>query len=702
MRNKYQNIKYHRISGIYSLIWPVFWLFISCCVYADQETTVDDLLNLSLEELLNYEVSAPTRKYIKLSDTPGSVSVITYDQIRSSGATTIPELLRLIPGVHVRWNPMVQSIEIRSFGSNPFTSRVLLLIDGVPYNSWNKGGFPQHPGFDFFNLENVKHLEVIRGAGSALYGENALNGVINIVTLSGDEYRQTRISVLAGDRNTRTAGFSHGSKLSEDASIFVSARAEKTELPTQFWEGKESTGEDFFFKSKYKQLEVSYYRRQDDFDGFTDLIIPPNFNFQSAEHITQKVNIAAANFQHKSSDEKWSFKANASYANRDGSHCGSCHASSQDVDFNGELDHGSQKLLNLQLGLHYFNQHDWLIGVESRDNTSGEAFEEVTTGFDGSEVLDYSKHAVFIQDHMSFLKDKLKVVAGVRYDSKTSPDLFDGELFPRLSVVHKSTDHLTVRAGWSVAARYPSFTELYQNIRFFAAESDPGVFAFPPTQFQPNPNLNLEMVDAFELGFEYEFNPKVLTKLDFYYNKVEDPIVLVYTQSTVGFENHPNDANVKGVEFELRATPTPNLSTFFNWSYQHNRQTGNGVDSAGLPIEFTYAPKHKINGGLTYNITENLKSTFELSWRDTTLAPRFWNDLIFGDNQVHEMDDYAYLNFKLRYRLPFEFSSNKQPLTLNIWGKNLLNERNTETLTGVDGTAPGREFFIGLDYEWAN
>ncbi len=668
---------------------------------AAAETTVDGLLNLSLEELLNYPVSAPTKADTRLSDAPGSVSVITYDQIRNSGATTIPELLRLVPGVHVRWNPMVQSIEIRSFGSNPFTSRVLLLIDGIPYNSWNKGGFPQHPGFDFFNLENVKHLEVIRGPGSALYGENALNGVINIVTLSGDEYRQTRISVTAGARDSRSAGVSHGSKVGQDGSVFVSARAEKTELPTGLWEGKDSAGEDFFIKAKYRNWQLSYYRRQDEFDGFQQLIVPPDFGFNSVDKIEQKVNIAAINYHKQAADNSWSFKANASYANRDGSHCGSCHAAPQSEVFEQSIDHGYQQFLNAQLGLQQFKNHDLLIGVEARKISSGDSFNQVPSVHDAHEVNSYSKSAIFIQDRMSFMDDRLQVVAGLRYDAKTSPSLFKGELFPRLAMVYKVLDKLTLRAGWSVAARYPSFTELYQNIQFFAAASPSGELAFPATEFQPNPDLHLEMVESLEFGLEYQHVDTWQAKLDVFSNLIEDPIVLSYGQN-VGFENHPNDARIKGAELEIRAQPTVNVSTFANWSYQDNKQMGNGLDSNGLPIEFSYAPRHKFNWGLTYHLTDNLKSTLELSWRDKTRAPLFWSQLAFDSDQAHVIDDYAYLNLRMRYRLPFDFVSNKNPITLSFYGKNLTNETQAESLTGVDGRAPGREFFIGVEYEWSH
>src|SRR4051794_26922726 len=89
------------------------------------------------------KIEAATKTSIPISKAPGAVTVITARQIRESGARTIPELLRLVSGVNIRWNPMVQTIDMRGFGQNPFTNRVLLLIDGVPYNDWNQGGFPQ-------------------------------------------------------------------------------------------------------------------------------------------------------------------------------------------------------------------------------------------------------------------------------------------------------------------------------------------------------------------------------------------------------------------------------------------------------------------------------------------------------------------------------------------------------------------------------
>jgi iron complex outermembrane receptor protein len=694
-----------RISILAKIIGKTLFLLIlsvNTLVKAEDNNSIEQFLSMSIDELLDYEVTSPTKSLTKLSDSPGSISVITYEKIRKSSARTIPELLRTIPGVHVRWNPMVQTIEIRSFGSNPFTSKILLMIDGIPYNSWNKGGFPQHPGFDFFNLKNVKHIEIIRGSGSSLYGENALNGVINIVTLSGDEYRQTRASIYVGNNNARAESISHGTKISEDASIFLSARNEEGQLPTELWNDSVAKGKDLYLKGQYKGFQLSYYRRQDSFEGFQDLVVPPNFSFKSVENIAQKINIASAKYNDKAADQSWSIEANASYADRKGTHCGGCHAASQSTDFSKQLDHGYQAFANVQVSLHQLENHEILIGAEKRNISSGESLGQIPSPHDETKVSGYSKGAIFVQDQISIIDDQLTTIVGLRYDTATSPSLFGSNLFPRVAILAKPTKKLTIRAGFNKASRYPSFTELYQNIRFFSAESPDGNFAFPSSSFKPNPELKPERIQSSELGFEYRIRKEVQAKLDFYYNKINSPIIVAYGRGTIGFENHGNQAIIKGFELEFLMDPNKNLSTFINWSYQDSQQKGNNLDSSGLPIEFTYAPKNKINAGMTYELSEQLEANLEVSWRDQYVGPEFWNNIVFGDDSIRQLSAYTYANLHFRYRLPYDFGISQQPITFSFYVKNITNEKPQETLIGAGRNNFGREYFIGFDYEWTN
>ena len=118
------------------------------------------------EDETEIQIKAATKTNIPISKAPGSVTVITNEMIRKSGARTIPEVdsarRPASTSVGTRWcRPSTSA----AFGNNPFSSRVLLMIDGVPFNAGDKGGFPQHPGLDFFVLQNVKRLEIVRGPG---------------------------------------------------------------------------------------------------------------------------------------------------------------------------------------------------------------------------------------------------------------------------------------------------------------------------------------------------------------------------------------------------------------------------------------------------------------------------------------------------------------------------------------------------------
>lgn len=197
-----------------------------CCAYG-QERIYDDLFELSMEELFDTKVQVVTKSLISNRDAPVPSIVITRKEIERTSARSIGELLRNVPGVNVRWNPMMQTIDIRGFGQNPFTSRVLLLIDGIPYNSWNKGGFPQHPGVQFFPLDDVKQIEIIKSPGSSLYGENAYWGVINIVSMSGKDQLGGNARLYAGNFDTYGGSVRLGSELSEDLNVYSSFKWSK-------------------------------------------------------------------------------------------------------------------------------------------------------------------------------------------------------------------------------------------------------------------------------------------------------------------------------------------------------------------------------------------------------------------------------------------------------------------------------------------
>src|SRR5271165_832641 len=139
-----------------------------------------DLSQASLEDLMNIQVTSVSKKEQSLSKAGAAVFVITQEDIRRSGATNIPDLLRMVPGVNVaRMSANTWAISIRGFNDS-FADKVLVLIDGRSvYNpitsgvSWDQQDVP---------LEDIERIEVIRGPGGTVWGANAVNGVINIIS----------------------------------------------------------------------------------------------------------------------------------------------------------------------------------------------------------------------------------------------------------------------------------------------------------------------------------------------------------------------------------------------------------------------------------------------------------------------------------------------------------------------------------------
>src|SRR6185295_16777427 len=141
---------------------------------------VPDLRTASIEELLNIEITSASRKEQRAADVAAAVFVITHDDIRRSGMTTVPDLLRLAPGVDVaQINANKWAVSVRGF-NQLYANKLLVLVDGRSvYNRIFSGVF-----WDAQNLmlDDVDRIEVIRGPGAAMWGANAVNGVINIVT----------------------------------------------------------------------------------------------------------------------------------------------------------------------------------------------------------------------------------------------------------------------------------------------------------------------------------------------------------------------------------------------------------------------------------------------------------------------------------------------------------------------------------------
>ncbi len=174
----------------------------------DNQNPPDDLKQLSLEQLGAVEVTTTSKEPEEVWNTPAAIYVITQEDIRRSGATSVPEILRMVPGVEVaqidsdHW-----SVGIRGFGSE-FSKSVLVLIDGRSvYTPLFAGVY-----WELQNvlLEDVERIEVIRGPGGTIWGANAVNGVINIITKSAKDTHGALTSLSGGNVDQGMGEFRYG------------------------------------------------------------------------------------------------------------------------------------------------------------------------------------------------------------------------------------------------------------------------------------------------------------------------------------------------------------------------------------------------------------------------------------------------------------------------------------------------------------
>src|SRR6267154_1732157 len=156
-----------------------------------------NLKQLSLEQLGNVEVTTASKEPEQVWRTPAAIYVITQEDIRRSGATSIPEILRLAPGLEVaRTDSDHWAVGVRGFGGQ-FSKSLLMMIDGRSvYSPLFAGVYWQ---VQDTLLEDIERIEVIRGPGGTIWGANAVNGVINIITKSTKDTHGMLVSMSGGN-----------------------------------------------------------------------------------------------------------------------------------------------------------------------------------------------------------------------------------------------------------------------------------------------------------------------------------------------------------------------------------------------------------------------------------------------------------------------------------------------------------------------
>jgi iron complex outermembrane recepter protein len=183
------------------------------------------LADEKLEDLMNIEVTSVSKTEQKLSETASAIFVITQEDIRNSGASNVPDLLRMVPGLDVaRINSSTWAISARG-QNNEFANELLVLVDGRSVYTPFYGGV--YWDAQDFVLEDIDRIEVICGPGGAIWGENAVNGVINIITKRADKTQGALVTMGGGTSDEAIGQARYGGQVGKvNYRVFTSAREE--------------------------------------------------------------------------------------------------------------------------------------------------------------------------------------------------------------------------------------------------------------------------------------------------------------------------------------------------------------------------------------------------------------------------------------------------------------------------------------------
>ncbi len=457
-----------------------------------------DLMGMSIEELMQVDVKLVTRKPEKLQDAPAAVYVLSNDDIRRSGATSIPEALRLVPGVQVaRIDANKWAISIRGMNGR-FSRHLLVQIDGrTVYTPLFSGVMWEAQNV---MLEDVDHIEVVRGPGGTMWGANAVNGIINIVTKSAKDTLGSLLSLSAGTEYRYGASARQGVALGDSAWLRVYAKAES------FDSGRTLAGADGHddwkraqagFRLDWQPSESDSLTLQGDYyeGDLNQLLYVPNITPLGLRPLSEEPSIEGGNlllhWDHSfAQDNTFSIQLYYDYVKR------------KEYSFGDKQD-----TIDLDI------QHSFKLG-KRQDITWGGAYRIISDDISGAPMFafdDLSEHngysSLFVQDEIQLIADYLSTAIGTKVEHNPYTGV---EWQPGLRLTYTVTDRDTIWAAVSRAVRTPSRAERSMDMtqvfpENFLERGSP----LAAGQILHSKKFDSESMIAYELGYRANISSKV-------------------------------------------------------------------------------------------------------------------------------------------------------------------------------------------------
>lgn len=660
------------------------------------------------------EVSIATRHETKISKAPGIVTVITAEEIKNLGYRTFVEILRTIPGFEILKDGAT-GVVVPAVRGITSSTKVRLMLDGHFVNSPFTGS--AFGRFDDFPVENIKKIEIIRGPGSAMYGENAFTAVINIITKEAKDINGVRVGSGYGSFETyeenvvfgktygkvdisgmlhyrQTSGFD-GIVESDRQTILDNTLSSfgvpaASQAPGRVHDGRQEY--DMNLKVAYKEFYFEGLYVNKNVSPFTS---GPQYALTDESQIEDNYVFGEVGYK-KKYDEKFTIKPSLYYDQFDLDNYieslpeGTTVPFDTDGDGNydtlntypdGFIGNGkvTQKIVGTEIPLDYelFDGNIITMGFEYRlinqtniefsSNFHPATYDVLDSTQNFSDTYPFLKEAtrriwsVYLQDTWD-ITDTINLTLGARHDQYSD---FGGATSPRSGLTWAFMKDASLKLLYGEAFRAPNFVEMFTT-------NQPAI--------QGNEDLDPETIRTYEIGLSYKFNKHVMSSINYFNNDIEDLIVRRTFQNTSRYENF-GDARIQGVEMETKVDIAKGNYVFMNYTFQ-DTEDGEGEN---LP----FVAKHKGNLGVNAHywkyINTNL-STFVSGRRSRE-----------KDDTRDDLPAYALLNLSVIGKEFFK--------TMEVYGTvyNLLDKDYSDPgpiSIPEDLPRPGRTFFVGLSYQF--
>lgn len=582
------------------------WAFIGGSIglpAAENTTGLHALGNLTLEELMDMPVTVTSvsKRLQKLKDTATAVTVLSNDDIRRSGVTTVADALRWVPGMNVgSVNSNQWSVSARGF-AGLYANKLLVLVDGRAVYT------PMFSGVlwdaEQLLLEDVDRIEIIRGPGATVWGANAVNGVVNVVTRSARDTQGALFYASGGDVEEVGSGVRYGGRLAENTyyRVFVNHQSRD-----DFRLANGQPAQDGW-RSQHGGFRLDHHPDDDTqltwLSGLTQV--------RADDHRLDAYNVNTLGRVQRKFENDTSVEVQAYYDRA---------AREDDLRANFSIDTYDLTAQHI-FPLTERNEVIWGAGYRHVNV-------EATQTTPAVEVRDRNLTTktvnIFAQNEFHAIPDRLDITAGVKVEHN---DYTGVEVQPSLRAAFKPNDRQTLWAAVSRAVRTPSVVEGLDS----AALATGGPFIGPDgLPYVPrrvgNTDLASEVLWAYELGYRIQPTRRVNVDIAVFYNDYSD--LISYSQTPrfvpgapVGTAEFPYENMLSGHSYggELAVSVTPSASWRLTASYSLLIANIRGPAAAGPEAIERSAPRNQIVLRSSHDLTAKL--TLDVLFRYADALP---------------------------------------------------------------------------------